>query len=52
MYGKRHLLSCFNFSLNCEQFDLGFNEDNDFNITQFHRQSVGKTGAGNALSVM
>jgi len=52
MYGKRHLLPCFNFSLNCEQFDLGFNEDNDFNITQFHRKSVGKTGVGNALSVM
>jgi hypothetical protein len=42
---------CFNFSLNCEQFDLGFHEDNDLHITQFHR-SVGKTGVSNALSVM
>jgi hypothetical protein len=38
--------------LTCEQFDLGFQEGNDFNITQFHRKSVGKTGVGNALSVM
>jgi hypothetical protein len=52
MYGKMHLLPCFNFSLNCEQFELGFNEDSDFNITQFHRKSVGKTEVGNALSVM
>jgi len=43
---------CFNFSLCGEQFDLGFHEDNDFNITQFHRKSIGKTGAGNALSVL
>jgi hypothetical protein len=43
---------CFRFSLHCEQFDLGFHEDNDFNITQVHRKSFGKTGVSNALRVM
>jgi hypothetical protein len=43
---------CFNFIIHGEQFGLGFHEDNDFSITQFHRKSVGKTGVGNALSVM
>lgn len=53
MYGKKAPITTVSISVYIvSKFDLGFHEDNDFNIIQFHRKSVGKTGVCNALNMM